>query len=379
MQMTNQENNGSFSLLSDDIKARLNKLNITQPTKVQDSVIPLINDGKNVVFESETGTGKTFAYLLPLINRLEQQEDKIKLRILIVAPTFELASQINLACKSITDRKTALIIGGSPIKRQIETLKEKPQIICGTAARLIELIRLKKIKIQDLYSCVFDECDRLIKKETIDDTKVLLSLLPQSSQIIALSATVTKQVKSFFNKAECVIMPKEDILSKKITHWAFFAERRDKIEILRKIICSLENKKILVFTSRADQVENICSKLKYKKIDCISLHAKADKKDRKAAIDKFRSGKTPVLITSDLCARGLDIMNITHVVQMDLPSDEDFFIHRSGRTGRAGKEGINIVIGDEFELRELSNLEKKLGIIIYPKEIHNGKIEKPVL
>lgn len=379
MQMTNQENTGSFSLLSDDIKARLNKLNITQPTKVQDSVIPLINDGKNVVFESETGTGKTFAYLLPLINRLEQQEDKIKLRILIVAPTFELASQINLACKSITDRKTALIIGGSPIKRQIETLKEKPQIICGTAARLIELIRLKKIKIQDLYSCVFDECDRLIKKETIDDTKVLLSLLPESSQIIALSATVTKQVKNFFNKAECVIMPKEDILSKKITHWAFFAERRDKIEILRKIICSLENKKILVFTSRADQVENICSKLKYKKIDCISLHAKADKKDRKAAIDKFRSGKTPVLITSDLCARGLDIMNITHVVQMDLPSDEDFFIHRSGRTGRAGKEGINIVIGDEFELRELSNLENKLGIIIYPKEIHNGKIEKPVL
>ena len=172
-------------------------------------------------------------------------------------------------------------------------------------------------------------------------------------------------------------MPKEDILTKNITHWAFFAERRDKIETLRKILNAENYTKVLVFTSRIDQVSNIYTKLRYKNIDCMTLTAKADKKDRKAAIDRFRSGKTKILITSDLCTRGLDIQNISHVIQMDLPSDEDFFIHRSGRTGRAGQKGINIVIGDEYEMNQFAALEKKIGITVYPKEIYNGKIQAP--
>lgn len=371
------QNSNSFSILSQDILNRLKDLNITKPTKVQDKIIPIINEGKSVVFESETGTGKTFAYLLPLVNELEKNEDKLKVKILVCAPTFELASQINAAAKSITQRKTALFIGGAPLKRQIETLKEKPQIVIGTPARLVELIRLKKIKVSDVSSCIFDECDRLVKKESIEDTQNLKELMPQNCRMIALSATISKPVKSFFNGIDCVIMPKEDILTSNITHWAFFAERRDKIDTLRKVLQAAECTKVLVFTSRADQVENIYSKLKFKHIDCIALHAKADKKDRKTAIDRFRSGKAKVLITSDLCARGLDIQNISYVIQMDLPSDEDFFIHRSGRTGRAGKKGINIVIGDEFEMKQFAALEKKLGITVYPKEIYNGKIEAP--
>lgn len=376
IQETTQSNN-SFSFLSENILSKLKLLNITSPTKVQETIIPIINDNKNIIFESETGTGKTFTYLLPLLNKLEKDEDTIHPKILIVAPTFELASQINIAAKSVTDRKTALFIGGAPVKRQIETLKEKPQIIIGTAARLVELIRLKKLKTQDIFSCIFDECDRLVKKESYEDTYNLKTLIPENSQIIALSATITKQVKDFFNQIDTVIMPKEDILTKNITHWAFFAERRDKIDTLRKILNAEKIEKVLIFTSRADQVENIYSKLKFKGIDCISLHAKADKKERKNAIDKFRSGKIKILITSDLCARGLDIQNITHVIQMDFPSDEDFFIHRSGRTGRAGKKGINIVIGDEYELNKFALLEKKLGITVYPKEIYQGKIQSP--
>ena len=368
-------------MVSSQIKEKLSAIGITEPTKVQEKIIPIVAEGKNVLFQSETGTGKTFAYLLPLINRLEDDDESTKLRILIVAPTFELASQINAAAKTITTRKTALLIGGTPIKRQLETLKEKPQIVCGTAARLVELVRLKKLKLNDLYACIFDECDRLLKKESFNDTNELRLLLLQGTQLIGCSATINKSVKIFFagSDSEQVIMPEEDVLKKNITHWAIYAEQRDKIEMLRKLIAAEKHTKILVFTSRSDQVENIYSKLRYKGVECMALHAKADKQARKTAIDRFRSGKANILITSDLAARGLDIQNISHVVQMDFPDDDDFFIHRCGRTARAGKTGINVVIGDAYEMRKLAALEKKLGIIIYPKEIYGGKVIAPNL
>ena len=130
----------------------------------------------------------------------------------------------------------------------------------------------------------------------------------------------------------------------------------------------------MIFTSRSQDVENIYSKLKYKKINCACLHSKNDKQERKTAIDRFKSGKEKILITSDLSSRGLDIQNISHIVQMDLPENTDFFIHRAGRTARAGKKGINVVIGDEFEMQNYSKLEKKLNITVYPKEIYKGKI-----
>ncbi|MBE6352332.1 MAG: DEAD/DEAH box helicase [Treponema bryantii] len=370
-------NTNVFLSLSENLNEKLSSLNIKEPTAVQKEIIPLISQGEDVVFQSETGTGKTFAYLLPLINKLEQENDSTKLRILVVAPTFELASQINMNVKSITNRKSALIIGGAPIKRQLETLKEKPQIICGSVARIVELIRLKKIKINDLFAIVFDETDRLVKKELLEETNELYNLIPQSTQIIACTATINQFTKRFFAGINNVILPNEDILTKRITHWAIYAEQRDKIETLRKFLLAEKPSKVLIFTSRADQVENITSKLKYKNFECASIHAKSDKQERKATLDRFRSGKNKILITSDLAARGLDIPNITHIVQMDLPSDEDFFIHRSGRTARAGKTGINVVIGDEFEMNQFAKLEKKLKITVYPKEIYGGKVLAP--
>ncbi len=370
----------AFTLLSENLKHKLESLEIKEPTAVQNEIIPRILEKKNVIFQSETGTGKTFAYLLPLIQNYGEGDDEgtsFDVRILIVAPTFELASQINQAAKQITEKKTALFIGGAPIKRQIETLKEKPFLVIGTPARLVELIRLKKLKINTLKAIVFDETDRLVRKELFEESDALRLLVPKETQVIACTATLNKQTKIFFAGIENVVLPAEDVLRKRITHWAIYAENRDKIEMLRKFIAACDFQKILIFTSRADQVENIYSKLKYKKIDCMALHAKADKQLRKAAIDKFRSGKCKILITSDLAARGLDIANISHVVQMDLPEDEDFFIHRSGRTARAGKNGINVVIGDEYEMRKFAALEKKLGIVVYPKEIFDGKIVAP--
>ena len=365
-----------FLQFSDEIQEKLKSLNITAPTSVQQNVIPKILENKNVVFQSETGTGKTFTYLLPIIKKIYETSTNDAIKAIICAPTFELASQIKQATMSVTSLKTALFIGGAPIKRQIESLKEKPQIIVGTTARILELIKLKKIKTNNLTTIVFDESDRLIKKETIDDVYDLLKIIPETAQIIACSATIDEKTKKIFS-GEVILMPQEDVLKKNITHWAIYAEQRNKIDTLRKLILAEKPEKALIFTSRADQVENIHSKLVYKNIECVALHAKADKQKRKSAIDKFKSGKIKYLVTSDLSARGLDIPGVSHVIQMDLPSDNDFFVHRAGRTARAGKKGINIVIGDEYEMNKYALLEKKLGIIVYPKEIYNGKITEP--
>lgn len=375
-----QENKATnvFSSLPEILKEKLKSKNIENPTKVQEKVIPLIAEGKDIVFQSETGTGKTLAYLLPIFEKMLSEENPAKnIRLLVIAPTFELASQIKQNVQTFSDFKSALFIGGAPIKRQTESLKEKPEIVVGTAARILELIRLKKLKTQELKFVVFDEADRLVKKELLNEMKSLVSLIPENAQKIACSATVDEKTKKFFFGSEAVILPEEDVISKNITHWAFFAEQREKIDLARKILNAIDYTKVLVFTSRADQVEIIKQKFRFKNINCSALHAKTDKQERKSAIDRFRSGKEKILITSDLSARGLDIPEISHIIQMDFPSDEDFFVHRAGRTARAGKTGTNIVIGDEYELRNFAALEKKLKITVYPKEVRNGKIIEP--
>jgi ATP-dependent RNA helicase DeaD len=367
-----------FSELAPAIKERLSSLSIITPTPVQAKVIPDLLTGKSMLFQSETGTGKTFAYLLPLINNNEEKENiEHAVRILICAPTLELASQIRDAVKSVTTLKTALCLGGAPLKRQTDLLKEKPEVVIGNPARLLELIKLKKLKTAGLTAAVFDEVDRLVKRESKDDTEELLKTLPEHIQIIGASATITNAVRQFFTGLDSVVMPPENVLRERITHWAVYAEQRDKIDMLRSLLTAIEPEKTLIFTSRPDQVENILSKLRYKNIECEGLYAKETKQVRKASLDRFRSGKNRILVTSDLAARGLDIPNISHIIQMDLPEDEDFFIHRAGRTARAGKTGINIVIGGEYEMRKFSILEKKLKITVYPKILYGGKVIAP--
>lgn len=391
-----------------DLKVRkslndaLAKKEITSPTDVQTQIIPAVLEGKNIIFSSETGTGKTYAFLLPLMTKLlDERENQIaekiqptpQPRILVVAPTHELASQIkqeaDFLAKAEGDEaderlklKTMLCIGGASITRQIDALKAKPQIIAGGPARLLELIHLKKLKTQQVFAVVLDEVDRLLSPELRDITVDLIKAIDSSFQLIACSATIKQnQLKILEDasgkKLENVMMPKEDVLKRNISHYALHAERRDKIDTLRSLIVAEKPERVLVFSAETGQIANIVEKLRYKKIDCTGLHAKTDKMDRKKAIDDFRSGKCKILVTSDLAARGLDIGNITHIIQMDVPSNEDFFVHRAGRTARAGKTGINIVIGDEYELRQLAKLEKKLGIIIYPKVLYGGKLMAP--
>lgn len=434
--------------IGEEIIQRLSAAGITSPTAVQQKIMPLVAEGKNLMFQSETGTGKTFAYLLPILQRLcDNPESSNPVRVLVASPTYELASQIKAQVRLVSDVKCALCIGGAPISRQVELLKEKPQIVIGGPARLLELIHLKKLKADAVETLVLDEADRLLSPELRNDTEGLLERLPRRVQLIGNSATVSDYTRKVLQNArdaidraskekapaesgkasgskdsagkistdmaangtkdagakdsgntpadknpadknpadrkqaasaiEFVTLPTEDVLRKRITHVAIFAERRDKIDTLRSFINAVKPKKLLVFTAKSDQIENIASKLRYRKLECEALSAKIGKQERKSAIDRFRSGKVTILVTTDLASRGLDIPDVTHVVQLDLPQTADFFIHRAGRTARAGKTGMNCVIGDAYEMQDFAKLEKKLGLKVYPKILYKGKLTSP--
>lgn len=389
--------------IQEQLIEKLTALAITTPTKVQAQTIPVLNQGKSLIFQSETGTGKTFAYLLPLLQKIDESISQTQL--VVMAPTHELASQIKSQIQLMTDIPAILLIGGAPIKRQVEMLKKKPLIVVGGPARLMELVYLKKLKVHQVKAIVLDEVDRLLSPELRDETSAFCQALPANVQVVACSATITgkteKLVQSLVqlpedaasttDSVEKMILPPEDVLQQKITHIAIYSESRDKVDTLRKLLVAEQEAtskasssqpqtlpmKAIVFTARPADVEIIQSKLSYKKIHCSCLHAKQDKVKRKQVLEQFRKGSCPILITSDLAARGLDIPNVTHIIQMDMPSNIDFFIHRSGRTGRNGRTGTNIVIGDGYEMRQLSQAEKKLHIVVYPKVLYKGKLMAP--
>jgi superfamily II DNA/RNA helicase len=389
---------------------RLETRNIKEATDIQCKVIPRLTAGESVFFTSATGTGKTFAYLLPLLKYLLENERTISIpRILILAPTLELCSQISSELDFLlTDSpvRSFLAIGSISLDRQIENFKKtKPDIVVGNPNRLLLLAQKKILKLNNLYSLVFDEADRLVSDEMINDTSELCSLIRKFAKtdkivLTACSATLNKKCSEkiqsvFFGGGEggqkgrgVTFIESEDneILRDKIEHWAIFSEKRRKDQTLRSLLAAIKTKKsrvkALVFTSKGDEAAMVLSRLQYHHVAAAGLFGKAGKKalsgaDRKEALDLFRSGSVDVLVSTDLAARGLDIPNITHVIALDVPSDSEVYIHRCGRTGRAGSRGIMVTIGDETQMHLLSSLEKKLKIRVMPKELYMGKVCVP--
>ena len=406
---------------------RLAERNIVSPTEIQRRVIPRLFSGESFIFRSATGTGKTFAYLLPLLERLMSLIDPARLSpaggslpmigegetgenrdkagaavsvlrgkplFLIAAPTFELCSQIKnevdfLLKGAPAPIHSALLIGSAAIGRQIETLKkDRPELIVGNPGRILALVRLGKLKLRNIRFLVLDEGDRLVEDELFEESRQMVSLLKQPFQAAACSATFP--AKHLQRLLPLLGIPasagsieddsNEDILREKVEHWAFFSREREKPELLRSLLAALKGKrsvKVLIFTGRGSQVENIASRLRHHKLPAAGLWGGMDKTGRKQALDAFRSGAVRFLVTSDLAGRGLDIDGISHVIALDVSENRNIYIHRAGRTARAGKRGVMVSIGTEGEMRRLSALEKNLGITVYPKVLYGGRILAP--
>jgi len=391
---------------------RLKERGITKPTDIQCRIIPRLSEGESVFFTSATGTGKTFAYLLPFLSRIIQESSRSEtqreseLKFVIIAPTLELCTQIKGELDFLlfgTGISSALLIGSVNLERQIDNLKKtKPDIIVGNPNRLFVLAKKRFIKFSCLRFLVLDEADRLVSEEMLGETGELCKIINRETKktgnslvLAACSATMNKKCRekllNVYNGANRKIpfieSEEHEILREKIEHWAIFSEKRRKDQTLRSLLAALKaNKKrtkVLVFTGRGDDAAIILSRLQHHHIAAAGLFGKVGKKplsstERKEALDLFRQGKIDVLVSTDLAARGLDIPDITAVIALDVPSDSEVYIHRCGRTARAGKRGIMVTIGDETQMRLLVLLEKKLKIRVQPKELHYGKVCTPL-
>ena len=305
------------------------KDNINSPTGIQTKVIPLALDNKDIIGQSETGTGKTLAYLLPIFEKMDM--DIKTPQAIILSPTHELAAQIQkevnkLANNSTLPIKSALIIGEVNIKRQLEKLKEKPHIIIGTSGRILELIKMKKLKCHTVKTIIVDEADRLLDSNNIGDVTSVINSTLRDRQLMFFSATMPEDIikisETLMNKGELIKVEKENSeINPDIEHLYFLCEKRDKIAFIRKLYASIKPTRSIVFLNNSFDIESITDKLQYHnlKVDCV--HGSSVKIDRHRSLDDLRMGKINILVASDLAARGLDIQGVSHIFNFDIPED----------------------------------------------------------
>ena len=338
---------------------------ITIPTDIQGRAIPKISLNKDCIMQSETGTGKTLAYLLPLFEKIKNTSKEMKA--VILAPTHELVIQIQRQIERLSQNsglsiRSTPIIGGTNITRQIDKLKNKPQIIVGSPGRILELIRKKKIKTQTIQMIILDEADRLMDTHNIIPVLGIIGSLHKERQLIIVSATLPQNIIDAAGNimADPVLIKSEggESVPESISHIYLITEQRDKIELLKKLIKNIKPPKILIFLNSIDQIDNLTGKLQYHGIKIESMHGTSQKMDRKQVMDDYRSGKLPALIASDIAARGLQMDGITYVFNMDIPEISKDYLHRAGRTGRNGLKGTVVSLATIKEMPLINKIEK---------------------
>ncbi|MDQ0215986.1 superfamily II DNA/RNA helicase [Oikeobacillus pervagus] len=375
---TNQKTSWTtLQILKPFIQEAWKESSFAEPTPVQKQAVPIIMEGEDVICESPTGTGKTIAYLLPILNQIDEQ--KKGLQVVILAPSRELVMQIAEEIRKWTKGSgivSTSLIGGANIKKQVEKLKKKPQIIVGTTGRIMELIKMKKLKMHEVKTIVVDEFDMLIEQEHIQHITNIIKSTLKERQLLFFSATISEKTKQFANEwmkdPKWVKINREDS-SNNVEHLYVVCEQRDKVDVLRKILHT-SDMKALAFIKNTDKLFELESKLKYKGISLEILGSEAKKKEREQALKKFRTGEISLLLTTDVAARGLDIAEITHVFHVDFPSKSNQYIHRSGRTGRMGAKGTVISLVTKREESFLEKMSSELQISFKKKRLFKGKL-----
>lgn len=361
----------------------LAKQNITEPTDIQAQVIPYLLEGRDCIGQAHTGSGKTLAYLCPVLMRMDVQAKQAQA--LVLAPTHELVMQIyRLAvqlCKDAElDIKCMSIIGEANINNQITKLKEKPQLIVGTPGRVLDLIKKKKINCQTIRTVIIDEMDNLLDNTNQQTMQDIIKSMLRDRQLAAFSATASPHtlelLQQHMHNPAMIVSKAEVKMNPNIEHFYLIGEQRDKFVLLRKLLHALdeEAERILIFMNDGPELDFLVDKLNYHKIRTYSLHGIVDKEERQKAMDEFRRGKIKVLVSSDLAARGLDIPDITHVINMDFPAEPNEYIHRSGRTARGERTGQCYSLVNPKELAALRIYQREFEIEVKPVHLVKGKI-----
>lgn len=361
----------------------LEKQKITKPTLVQEKVYQDVLVHKDLIVQSETGSGKTLAYLIPLFEKYKELEKTNK--VIVLVPTYELAMQVQkqvqlLAENSGIGMKVTSIFGNVNIERQVERLKEKPQIIVGTADRIYELIKMKKIAAHNVKTIVLDEADKLLDKRNKEKVKEVIKCTMRDRQLLFFSASIpepiVKEAKEISKDAVVVKSEEKQTIPASIEHLYVITDARSKIETFRKLARFNKGKKVMVFVNGQFEVEETTQKLQYHNFKAACIHGKVDKKDRQRAIEDFRSNKINYLVATDVAARGLHFDGVDTVFHISIPEEPMDYLHRAGRTGRNDTTGRSILIVTKEELPRLKAYQKAFGINIVAKKMYEGKLVK---
>jgi superfamily II DNA/RNA helicase len=380
----------SFSRLglAEPLSEALASFGFSAPTPVQAETIPAILSRHDAIVESETGTGKTFAYLAPafqLVSILERKGTGEPLAI-IAAPTQELAVQIGreaerLAKAASIPAKTVVLLGGTPLEKQAAKLKAKPEIVVGTLGRLADLVALGKLRTSGLKLLVLDEADRLFARETEELARALLKSAPSAAVRVLVSATIPerlrREMRPLLRDAVEICPIGESVLSSDIEHWCFYCDGRKRLDFVRRFEAAVHPARCLLFLTMATRVEKSALALAHLGLPVEAIHSGLDKETRHVALERFTKGEVRYLLTSDLGARGLDIAGISHIISLDLPDEPTIYTHRAGRTARAGAKGVSIVLADGVELARASKIATKGGFVFRCKVLEDGQVLEP--
>lgn len=334
--------------ISQQLKTNLQAKGYTDLTPIQDQIIPAILAGRDVVGIANTGSGKTAAFLVPLITKIA----KGNARGLIIAPTRELAVQIQSELKSLStglNLFSALCIGGSSMNRQIDQLRRRPQFVIGTPGRLKDLHQRKQLNFADFNTIVLDEVDRMLDMGFVHDIRHIIAHLPAQKQSLFFSATLGESIKTImqgFLRDPFTVTIKSNQVTTNINQDIIRTNGRPKVEILHELLITEGFHKVIVFGRTKRSMENLSRNLSVRGLKVASIHSNKSQNQRQLAIHQFRSSMIQVLVATDVVARGLDIDDVTHVINYDLPTSYEDYIHRIGRTGRANKTGTALTFVD---------------------------------
>lgn len=327
-----------------DLQANIIRQGLEHPTAIQDGAIKPILEGRDVIGLANTGTGKTAAFVLPIINRLKTLP--AQKAVLIMAPTRELALQIDEQFKLFAQNLklySALCVGGTNMQRQIRDLRRRPHVIIGTPGRLKDLMKQRVLRLEFVNTLVLDEADRMLDMGFLPEIKELIAQLPEQRQTLCFSATITPQIQGLLDSMladPVTVSVRTRETSEHIEQDVIRTNsKEDKIKVLNELLRKEDFEKVLVFGETKYGVQRLAESLTKAGLPAEAIHGNKSQPQRQRALKNFRDGKVGILVATDVAARGLDIPNVSHVINFDTPNNYEDYIHRIGRTGRAGNKG----------------------------------------
>tara|TARA_B110000014_G_scaffold219473_1_gene175031 strand:- start:91 stop:1557 length:1467 start_codon:yes stop_codon:yes gene_type:complete len=367
-----------FSLNKEIFKA-IKELGFIEPTPIQKKVIPhLLTSDQDIIASAQTGTGKTAAFGLPVLSLIDSHSNQTQ--VLILAPTRELCIQITNDLKKYSKYNREInivaVYGGAKIETQIRALKKGAHIVVGTPGRTKDLIKRKKLFIQNVNRVILDEADEMLSMGFKEDLEAILGKTPSKKQTLLFSATMTKRVISvtdkYMNNPLQMSVARLNLGAENVKHILYMVRAVDRYKVIKRIADINPDIYGIVFCRTRRETKEVANKLMHDQYNADTLHGDLSQSQRDDVMQRFRKRQIQILVATDVASRGLDVNDLTHVINYNLPDDDEIYIHRSGRTGRAGKKGISIAIVHGRETRKIKDIEKKASITFSKELVPSG-------